>query len=739
MQYPLISEYIEAIRSAEDNFDKLANLRPVLDDNGNPIMSSGNFAVVFKMRDVSTGRLFAVKCFIKEQEGRGERYAKITEELQFVSSPYILHVQYIDSEMFVNSANCDEEEFPVLVMDWVEGQPLDAYLRENLDDEYALQMLAYRFCNMGAWLLSQPFAHGDLKPDNILVRDDGSLVLVDYDGMYVPSMKGEKAYEIGSPDFRHPQRTADDFDEHIDDFSIASIALSLKAISLDSSLYGIYSESDRLLFSENDYFDISQSIALQNILTLSSNNELATILSLFLLAISKRDLNMVSFRLLIIKEPERNNENLLSSKITDEERRKAVIDDYLVEYTKDWHKLISVPNDITSYTVNKRCKVIADGAFRGCKKLKSITLPIGLLKIGKNAFTDCSSLQSIVIPHGVKYIGINAFAACHSLEKTNVPDSVIKIEHGAFNECWSLETINIEGSLFSEINKMLISSEVVLISSWTNQLDITIPKGVKKIGDYAFMNCQNLYYVCISEGVKRIGDWAFGLCKSMHTVIVPNSVTSIENHAFLGCISLKSIDIPNGVTHIGAGAFFYCKSIDKLLIPHSVISIGGTAFNRCSSHIKLHSDNPHYQIENEMLIYSSKEVISCWSTSKHIEIPNGVIEIGEKAFVFCKLINTVEIPDSVKRIEDFAFSGCESLKYMSIPQGVISIGDYAFSGCVSLQDISINSTNIHIGEDVFRGCSSLKHIYVLQGEKEKYVNLLGENFKAKIFECLLII
>ena len=502
MQYPLISEYIEAIRSAEDNFDKLSNLRPVLDEKGNPIMSSGNFAVVFKMRDVNTGRLFAVKCFIKDQEGRGERYEKITEELQFVSSPYILHVQYIDRELFVNTINCDEEEFPVLVMDWVDGQPLDAYLRENLDDEYALQMLAYRFCNMGAWLLSQPFAHGDLKPDNILVRDDGTLVLVDYDGMYVPSMKGEKAYEIGSPDFRHPQRTADDFDEHIDDFTIASIALSLKAISLDSSLYGIYSESDRLLFSEKDYFDISQSIALQNILTLSSNNELATILSLFLLAISKRDLNMVSFRLLILKEPERNNENLLSSKITDEERRKAVIDDYLVEYTKDWSKLITAPKDITTYTVNKRCKVIADGAFRGCKKLKSITLPIGLLKIGNNAFTDCSSLQSIVIPHGVKYIGINALAACHSLEKTNIPDSVIKIEHGAFNECWSLEYINIEGSLFTEINKMLISSEGVLISSWTNQIDITIPKNVKIIGDYAFTNCQNLYYVCISEGVN---------------------------------------------------------------------------------------------------------------------------------------------------------------------------------------------------------------------------------------------
>ena len=81
MNYPLISEYIEAIGSAEDNFNKLSNLRPVLDDNGNPIMSSGNFAVVFKMKDVNDGRYYAVKCFLKEQEGRNERYQEIAEEL----------------------------------------------------------------------------------------------------------------------------------------------------------------------------------------------------------------------------------------------------------------------------------------------------------------------------------------------------------------------------------------------------------------------------------------------------------------------------------------------------------------------------------------------------------------------------------------------------------------------------------------------------------------------------------
>ena len=230
MNYPLISEYVEAIKMAEDNFEELSYLRPVLDDMGQPVMSSGNFAVVFKMKDERDGKLYAVRCFHRDQEGRAESYRLIEEELKDVESPYLVSFRYMDKELYVDSKQSDETEFPVLLMDWVEGITLDKYLRENLDDQYALEMLAYCFSQLAQWLIPQPFAHGDLKPDNILVREDGTLVLVDYDGMYVPAMKGQKARELGSPDFRHPLRTADDFDEHIDDFPFVSILLSLKEI-----------------------------------------------------------------------------------------------------------------------------------------------------------------------------------------------------------------------------------------------------------------------------------------------------------------------------------------------------------------------------------------------------------------------------------------------------------------------------------------------------------------------------
>ena len=295
MQYPLISEYVRAIQDASSNLDKLAHLVPVQDDHGEPYRSSGAFAVVFKMKDEQTGKCYALKCFTEEQEGRAEAYRLIADELEFVDSSYITSVKYLDKEIFVDSC-CEEDEFPVLLMDWIDGETMETYIAENYQDNYTMAMLCYRFCKMATWLRSQPFAHGDIKPDNIMVRPDGSLTLVDYDGMFVPAMKGQKSPTIGTKDFSHPLRTVDDFDETIDDFAMASIALSLKAISLKPSLLDEYGAADRLLFSADDYCDLSNNKVMAALQEQMNNEELTTLLSMFLLAKAKKNLALCSFR-----------------------------------------------------------------------------------------------------------------------------------------------------------------------------------------------------------------------------------------------------------------------------------------------------------------------------------------------------------------------------------------------------------------------------------------------------------
>ena len=251
MNYPSISDYIEALRDAEDSLSELKDLRLVYDDQGHPIMSSGNFAVVFKMQ-APTGEYHALKCFLRDQEERSERYQMIAEELQYVQSTYLVKFRYLESELFVDVPNTEGEEYPVLLMDWVDGIPLDRYLKTIINKSYEKDLLAYRFSLLARWLVSQHFAHGDLKPDNICVRDDGSLVLLDYDGMYVPALSGRKPLEQGSPHYRHPLRSTLPFDEYVDDYSLSLILLSLRAIALEKSLYYKYSSKEYLLLSEQD-------------------------------------------------------------------------------------------------------------------------------------------------------------------------------------------------------------------------------------------------------------------------------------------------------------------------------------------------------------------------------------------------------------------------------------------------------------------------------------------------------
>lgn len=262
MNYPLISEYIEAIRSAEDNFDKLTNLRPMLDDNGNPIMSSGNFAVVFKMKDIETDRVYAVKCFTREQEERGERYQEIIKVLDKINSPFFVSTRYYDKELFVVTSQGKETEFPVLLMDWVEGMPLDEYMKTIEGSQFKRELLAKQFQRLVCWLLPQHFAHGDLKPENIMVKEDYSIVLLDYDGMYVPSLRGKEALEVGTPFYRHTGRNTSFFNEYIDDYSAVLLLLLLKINSIIAIDFGVFisTNSSELLKDFEDYLN-NQTIA----------------------------------------------------------------------------------------------------------------------------------------------------------------------------------------------------------------------------------------------------------------------------------------------------------------------------------------------------------------------------------------------------------------------------------------------------------------------------------------------
>ena len=526
----MISEYVKAIQDASNNLDELAHLVPVQDDHGEPYRSSGAFAVVFKMKDEQTGKCYALKCFLEEQEGRAEAYRMIADELEFVDSSYITSVKYLDKEIFVDSS-CEEDEFPVLLMDWIDGETMETYIAENYQDNYAMAMLCYRFCKMAAWLRSQPFAHGDIKPDNIMVRPDGNLTLVDYDGMFVSAMKGQKSPTIGTKDFSHPLRTVDDFDETIDDFALASIALSLKAISLRPSLLDEYGGADRLLFSVEDYRDLSNSNVFVSLSELLGDTDLLLLYSIFNIACVKKNLSFVSFRMFYIALPG----NCWQEKNRFDDLKQVFIDEFGVKYGRNGLILIRAPKDISgTYRVRKECRFINTKAFKGC-----------------------SNLEKLILPHSLKTIGVMAFVRCEKLKEIKLPKFVQKVD-GAFMY-WN-------GKLVNESDYFIYKDEILYNSSMTRL--IAYRKMEKQYNKFVAFN---RYTSQMTEAIGWTGE---------HSYDVPVGIVEIACGAFAGKHSLFSVSLPTSVCRIENAAFVCCENLGFINIPSTVSYIGKFAFGK---------------------------------------------------------------------------------------------------------------------------------------------------------------
>ena len=230
-------------------------------------------------------------------------------------------------------------------------------------------------------------------------------------------------------------------------------------------------------------------------------------------------------------------------------------------------------------------------------------------------------------------------------------------------------------------------------------------------------------------------------------------MTSIDNRAFEECVSLTAIKveegnavydsrencnaiietesntliigtggtiIPEGVTRIGNVAFWNRSGLASVMIPKSVTSIAGNAFWGCSGleAIKVEEGNAVYDSREDCNAVIETEsnplIVGCQNTV----IPEGVMIIGQGAFLDCSSLTSITIPKGVTSIEAGAFNGCSNLVSVSMSEGLTSIYESAFINCTSLTSVTIPEGVTFMGSAVFYGCSSLTEVVIPEGVAE---------------------
>ncbi len=250
MPWPGITDFSEAVQNPPLCFKgtELEAGVVTVNQRGMPLVFSGAFACVYPVS--VGGQTFAVRCFTREVKDQETRYNQLSEYLINALPPSFVHFEFLEHGISLKGV-----WYPVVRMEWVEGESLSSFVGSHVNDPDALRRVAAQWRGgPAASLRGLGIAHNDLQHGNVMVQADGRIRLVDYDGMFLPRFRGERSPELGHKNFQHPLRSAEDYDAYVDNFPSLVVYLSLLAIASDPGLWAFFND-DNLILTRNDYAD----------------------------------------------------------------------------------------------------------------------------------------------------------------------------------------------------------------------------------------------------------------------------------------------------------------------------------------------------------------------------------------------------------------------------------------------------------------------------------------------------
>ncbi len=281
-------------------------------------------------------------------------------------------------------------------------------------------------------------------------------------------------------------------------------------------------------------------------------------------------------------------------------------------------------------------------------------------EIPEGAMANKNSLLQLILPDKLKIINVGAFTECKNLTGSLIiPEGVTKIEAGAFYNCKNLTgTLSLPSTLKS------------LGDGWDRYwyggtfgycgftCELILPTNLEYIGTTCFAECTNLYGTLhLPDKLEKIEAGAFHNCRNLTgSLTIPQEVTAIPETAFASCGFDGTLTLHDGIVTIGEAAFQDTHFKGELTLPKDLVVLSNSVFCGCdfSGELKL----PQGLRTIGSNVFGSYFSGSNWRLMGTLEIPEGVLSIGQGAFYNCWGLEGIILPESLESIQNEAFYQC---------------------------------------------------------------------------------
>ena len=329
-------------------------------------------------------------------------------------------------------------------------------------------------------------------------------------------------------------------------------------------------------------------------------------------------------------------------------------------------------------------------AFKDAKELTKVELK-NVTEIGDMVFENCEKLESIVIPETLEEIGASVFGGCFSLQDIDLPNKPLALDHNTFyGSAYYEDKSNWENGVLYVDNYLL-----AINSDFLNVTEYEVKEGTIAIANNAFLNnAKNLTKITLPEGLKLIGEKAFSSLYKLESVNIPSSVDTIGYNAF------ASTGISSNSTN---------WSDNGLYIDGWLVNVQNTKISEFE--VK----------EGTIGVSNGNDVSFIPSRARKITkliLPASLRYIGKNSFKQLTLIKEISLGGSLEFIKEGAFAVCSSLEKVNLDEctNLALIGDQAFSQA-KISEITIPESVLEMGELVFNQNRANLIVHCMVSEK----------------------